>query len=281
MEAGSGRKFDLHAHSHYSKGTKIPCEALASPRDIVAAAKEKGLAGFALTDHDDIQGWKEAANEAKKQGIVFIPGEEINTQRGHLVALGISEFIEPKLGLEETIDMIHQQGGIAMAVHPFDIKGSGVGEDMIKADVAEAFNSMNMDRFSNMIAEKKARALEMPMAANTDAHTAEMLGTASTTIDADNMDSAFKRMIKGRTELNKGYVPANVLVEWARERMATSYDDIMRYIKGNYRQPKAWVSEALLHKFIFTSRKRWYDALARFGISCSVVYGGLKGFSRL
>jgi flagellar biosynthesis component FlhA len=57
----------LHCHSHYSKGKVISWEALHSPAEIVRAARARGLAGIALTDHDTNKGWKEAAAEAKKE----------------------------------------------------------------------------------------------------------------------------------------------------------------------------------------------------------------------
>ncbi len=62
---------DLHSHSTASDGTFAPA-------DVVRLAKSAGLVGLALTDHDTIAGITEAAAEAKKLEITFIPGIEIS-----------------------------------------------------------------------------------------------------------------------------------------------------------------------------------------------------------
>jgi len=67
-----GRAFvDLHSHSTASDGTFAPA-------DVMRLAKKSGLTGLALTDHDTIAGIAEAAAEAEKVGITFLPGIEIS-----------------------------------------------------------------------------------------------------------------------------------------------------------------------------------------------------------
>lgn len=73
----SGHGFDLHTHSVFSDGTTTPAE-------IAAEAAQVGLEGFALTDHDTIDGWDEARESAALLGLSFLPGIEITTKhRGH------------------------------------------------------------------------------------------------------------------------------------------------------------------------------------------------------
>lgn len=71
-----GQYVDLHCHSTASDGTL-------SPADVVRLAKDSGLSGLALTDHDTIGGVDEAVAEAKKLGIDFIPGIEISAEFPH------------------------------------------------------------------------------------------------------------------------------------------------------------------------------------------------------
>ena len=78
---------DLHSHSTASDGT-LP------PADVVRLAKSNGLSGLALTDHDTIAGLPEAAAEAKRQGIDFLPGIEISCDYPrpgtmHMLGLGV------------------------------------------------------------------------------------------------------------------------------------------------------------------------------------------------
>lgn len=64
-------RFDLHTHSTASDGT-LP------PREVVALAAERGLAGLALTDHDTVDGLAEAQGMAQSLGIRCIAGVELS-----------------------------------------------------------------------------------------------------------------------------------------------------------------------------------------------------------
>ena len=79
-------RYDLHTHSTRSDGTT-------SPAEIATEAASLGLAGFALTDHDTVEGWQEARNTAAALGIEFLPGMEVTTKHDyrstHLLAYGI------------------------------------------------------------------------------------------------------------------------------------------------------------------------------------------------
>ena len=67
---------DLHCHSTASDGT-LP------PADVARLAQASGLSGLALTDHDTIGGVAEAAAEASRLGIEFLPGIEISAEYPH------------------------------------------------------------------------------------------------------------------------------------------------------------------------------------------------------
>ena len=67
---------DLHSHSTASDGTFAPAE-------VARLAKQSGLFGFALTDHDTTEGLAEAAAEAARLGMTFIPGIEISCTHPH------------------------------------------------------------------------------------------------------------------------------------------------------------------------------------------------------
>lgn len=73
------KTIDLHVHSNFSDGTY-------KPEELVDLAVEKGLAAFALTDHDSVGGVENAlaACEQKNAPLQVIPGTEISTDyEGH------------------------------------------------------------------------------------------------------------------------------------------------------------------------------------------------------
>lgn len=85
-------RFDLHTHSTFSDGTT-------SPTEIAREAAHVGLTGFALTDHDTIEGWQEAREAAAVAGVEFLPGIELTThyqdRSVHLLAYGINPLYDP------------------------------------------------------------------------------------------------------------------------------------------------------------------------------------------
>lgn len=64
---------DLHVHSNESDGTYTPSE-------LVDYAIEKGLAAFALTDHDTTKGLAEAIRASRGKPVEVIPGIEFSTE---------------------------------------------------------------------------------------------------------------------------------------------------------------------------------------------------------
>ena len=63
---------DLHVHSTYSDGTM-------SPAELLKLAEERGLAAFALTDHDATNGLDELLSLSANSPVEVVPGIEITT----------------------------------------------------------------------------------------------------------------------------------------------------------------------------------------------------------
>ena len=107
---------DLHMHSTYSDG-------IATIEQILHHTQyNTDLAVIALTDHDVIEGALRARDLWVKGSyrFDFIVGEEISTREGHMLALFIEKRIAPGLGMERSIDLVHEQGGLAIVAHPMN-----------------------------------------------------------------------------------------------------------------------------------------------------------------
>ncbi len=237
---------ELHAHTHYSHGTKIHYDAIHSPEDMVRTAAQKGLDAIAITDHDTLNGIREAVKCSKKYGIEVIPGEEISSNHGHIVALGISEVVPAGLDLHECLDRIHSQGGIAISSHPFAIKSYGLGKLCRYCDAVEAFNSQNLDRISNLWALKFIRKHSLSPVASSDAHSTSMIGHGITEVKADNIDSALKEIKKGRTKLHAKYTPLDVISDVVQYRLQMSYDSTINYMDNNCSLPIRFMGKQLI-----------------------------------
>jgi predicted metal-dependent phosphoesterase TrpH len=68
----SAPTFDLQSHSRHSDGALAPAE-------VVAAAAQAGVRLLALTDHDTVDGVREAAAAAERAGIRLVTGVEVST----------------------------------------------------------------------------------------------------------------------------------------------------------------------------------------------------------
>jgi predicted metal-dependent phosphoesterase TrpH len=273
---------ELHTHTKYSHGTKIFVEGLNTPEEMVAHAKKIGLGAIAITDHDEIKGIAQAKKLAKKYGIIVIPGEEINSCIGHILAIGIEEFIKPGMTVDETIDAIHSQGGIAIGVHPFDIKNAGIGELAKKTDAIEIFNALNMERVTNRRAKKFAELHKMPQVAGSDAHWTEMVGYGVNEIDADDADSIIRAVRKGDAKVRGRYMPASIIMRWAVTRLKLSYPYTLNYINSNYSWPKRIISRNMLGLVKRSPGKIDYflNSMGYIGMGSAVIYGFMKNLTR-
>jgi predicted metal-dependent phosphoesterase TrpH len=152
----------------------------------------------AVTDHNQVEG---ALAIAKQTDFLIIPGIEVSSLNGHIVGLNINEAIPRGLSVDETVDLIHKAGGIAIACHPFALFKRSIGKHIsVKFDAVEAINASafpfrRATRQAHMLADR----LKLPKVAGTDAHYAPVIGQAYTLIDAEaNVEAIIKAIVNGK-----------------------------------------------------------------------------------
>jgi len=199
---------ELHAHSAASDDGRDPAERL------LERASERGLDALAVTDHDEIEASKCAAETASDYGLVGIVGIEVSTAAGHVLGLGVEEAIEPGLSFGETVAQIRDQGGVAVVPHPFQEMRNGVmanisHDQLREADAIEVYNSRLVTGWSNRQARRFAVRHGLPMTAGSDAHVSDMVGRAVTLVDAEERSSASicAAIREGRTTLRTRRTP--------------------------------------------------------------------------
>jgi predicted metal-dependent phosphoesterase TrpH len=92
-----------------------------TPHELVDhAARRARLDVIAVTDHDTIEGALRAREYAAKRArFQVIVGEEVSSRDGHIVALFLERRVRPGMSAAATVHAIHDQGGLAIAAHPF------------------------------------------------------------------------------------------------------------------------------------------------------------------
>ncbi len=185
-------RIDLHVHTCYSY------DALTTLKEVVAYSKKQGLDGVALTDHDTLLGARKLTQETK---LIVIPGIEITTLDGHILALNVIKPIPPKLSLAETVRRIHEAGGIAVCAHPYSVYKSGLSQQIACCEAVEVINSASVPfGLSTYLNRKLATRLNLPQTAGSDSHYAHEIGAAYTIIEADpEVDDVVRAIEKGAT----------------------------------------------------------------------------------
>lgn len=176
-------QIDLQTHTRYSAS----CGWM-SPETLVQRAEQVGLDGVAITDHNTLEAVGPAQRAASEDFLV-IPGEEVDTDEGQIIGLFLSEAIEPWQSPPAVLDEIHDQGGVALAPHPFDSTRSGlktITQYIAEIDAIETINSRCVrDRYNHQ-AQSFAKKHGLPMVGGSDAHFAREIGTAYTRLELDS-----------------------------------------------------------------------------------------------
>jgi predicted metal-dependent phosphoesterase TrpH len=162
---------------------------------MVRAAIRKGLDGIAITDHDNVRGGLKARNFARRfDGFKVITGTEVSTRSGHVLGLGVDENVKLDMGVEETVEKIHDLGGVAVAAHPFAKfwLRTCLGEKALKADAIEILNACTCRNFQNRMAGRLAEHGRKAGTASSDSHCSRTVGLAGIICDGDPL-SAIKR----------------------------------------------------------------------------------------
>ncbi|MEA2090312.1 MAG: CehA/McbA family metallohydrolase [Thermoproteota archaeon] len=186
-------KIDLHVHTCYSY------DAVTTLEEVIAYSKKRGLNGVAITDHDTLKG---ALKLQQKNNFLIIPGMEISTRQGHVLAINITTPIPPALDVHETIERIHEAGGVAVAAHPTTLAKGGLRRKIGSGfDAIEVINSSAVPFFFSVYLNRKiAERFSLPQTAGSDAHCPFEIGTAYTIVDANSkLDEIVEAIRKGAT----------------------------------------------------------------------------------
>jgi predicted metal-dependent phosphoesterase TrpH len=204
-------KIDFHVHTCYSS------DSVTNLEEVVACSRKKRLNGVAVTDHGTVEGALKLLGK-KNDGLIIIPGIEVSTNRGHILGVNITTHIPQNIGIEESIERIHDAGGIAIAPHPLAFFKGGIWLNRknysVGIDAIEVLNSSVIPFFPHTCLSKKlARSLHLPEIAGSDSHFPETIGLAFTNVEGVSQQSNVEEIVEA---IKKGMtVPLGRAVPWS------------------------------------------------------------------
>ena len=208
-------KADLHIHTALGDGmAEIP--------ELLGYVQERtDLSLIAVTEHDDL-GPALAAREACARGryrFQVVPGVEVTTLEGHLLALYLEEPVESLRPLAETLAAAHRQGGLCIIAHPMSWLTRSIGRRAIERILAASddgvyFDGMEVANRSpgGRVTAEKARRLNQERyhladIGASDAHFLAAVGTSYTLFPGETAEDLRGAILARTTQAGNGRYP--------------------------------------------------------------------------
>jgi predicted metal-dependent phosphoesterase TrpH len=237
-------KADMHLHTLYSDGTASLAEVLAY------VEYHTDLDLVAITDHERIDGALRARelHAAGDHSFGLVVGEEITTRRGHVLALFLTERIPALRPLPETLERIHDQGGIAIVPHALAPLTPSLGARSLRTlhretdprhrlDAIELMNPSEAGRARRLERERlNAELLDLPAVGNSDAHVAEGIGTGWTWFPGTSAEAYRAAIAAGTTRPGGAYWTRRHNVDVYRRQLIAK----VRHLRHTLRPSGEW-----------------------------------------
>lgn len=165
---------DLHMHTTCSDGRP-------TPERLAAHVLTTRLAVVAVTDHDTIEGALRVEQALAGEGPEVVVASEVSSADGHILALFVGRDVPLGRSADWTIAAIHDQGGLAVAAHPYSV-ALGVGDlaRHLPFDAVEVLNGSPLMELANARAAREFARSRTALLGGSDAHVVAAIGGVRT-----------------------------------------------------------------------------------------------------
>jgi predicted metal-dependent phosphoesterase TrpH len=238
---------DLHIHSIHSYDGTTPVPAL-----LEYVANETALDVIALTDHDVLEGTLAAIELAPHYGLEVIPGVEVSTCEGHLLALFVTQLVPRGRSLVDTVLFVRDLGGLCIVPHPGGpwswyvneasiqraLQVPGVAETLVGI---ESYNASLPTLAANRHAKAIGERVGLTPVGSSDAHTPWMIGLGATHFPGTTAADLRQALTIGTTEVVSAVRPTNFVLRTVYSQcvrwLPRSTRSLPRSAPGSYRSP--------------------------------------------
>jgi len=194
-----GTIIDMHLHT-----TRGASDSGLNPDDLAVEARQRGLTAIHISEHDRL--WDRFLLEdfrAANSDLLVANGMEVSTDVGHILTLGLKEYVGGIRHAETLRRVADEQGAFMIVAHPFRhyfdpvyFRRQGkepftlTPEQAAKlpvfqlVDAIEVLNGANTLR-ENLFALRVAQVLGKPGTGGSDAHSTQGIGTYCAVLERD------------------------------------------------------------------------------------------------
>jgi hypothetical protein len=109
-----GTIVDMHVHT-----VRGAADSSLTPDQLIEVAQRIGLTGVNITEHDRV--WESHAIDEfrEKSGLFVSRGMEVSTDMGHIIAIGLTQYVPGIRRATELRKVLDDAGGFMIVAHPF------------------------------------------------------------------------------------------------------------------------------------------------------------------
>ena len=185
-------RIDLHIHTR----PRSPCSSI-DPSALLEAARQSGLEGICLTEHQNRWTDEEVREWVRAGGIRVFQGNEITTSQGDILVFGLDRDVKGVVPIQDLRQEVEAARGLMIAAHPF--RGFLLfGISQLRLDVGQACKrsvfqfvdglevlNCKVTDPENDMARQVAEQLGLLGVAGSDAHRLEEVGRCVTVLERE------------------------------------------------------------------------------------------------
>jgi hypothetical protein len=182
-----GIVIDLHVHTSPAS----PCSSIKA-EDVIAEAKDMGLDGIVLTDHNHVWSSDDIKRLQQDHSFLVLRGNEIITEHGDVLVYGFDRDINELIKLADLRREVQAAGGFMTMAHPFrgflvtgveqiglNIEQAAKREMFKYVDAIETLNG-KVTPDENIFSGKVSHKLGLPGVGGSDVHETGTVGCYAT-----------------------------------------------------------------------------------------------------
>ena len=167
---------DLHTHtSHLSMDSAL------SIGDLVSLARERGLDGICLTEHNAVWEPIKLAEMRKKYDFPIFSGMEVGTDKGHVLVFGLERFTLDLMTLRGLRAAVEEAGAAMILAHPHRKENPQMAWQQLPLFFhgVETLNGCDANS-ANAYVASLAASVGLPGTGGSDAHSEGVVGSCAT-----------------------------------------------------------------------------------------------------